>query len=467
MAGSRSRLITWAVLFVVFIGVPFGILKYQAGRKGLSLGSFLKQAIGRAGDRQETPGSGTDATGSSAVAGTNFFAKTPIGDSVQGKPWITNLMVVDLDRDGLKDVVICDAQLNEVRWIRQFPKGVYTEKRIGDPVKAPAHVSACDIDGDGDTDLLVASMGMIFPNNDKIGSVVVLENDGRQNFSNRIVLKDVARVTDVEPGDFNGDGRIDLAVGQFGYDDGEIRWLENKGNRVFESRILLSMSGTIHAPVVDIDGDGDLDIVAIVSQEWEELYVFENDGKGNFKNHMIWGSTNEDFGSSGISIADMNRDGRPDILYTNGDAFDYIPPVPRPWHGVQWFENRGSLKFDYHRIADFPGAYSARAADFDNDGDLDIMAVSAFNRWEEPNAYSLMFLENVGNCRFVPRNLATEPTHLLVLDPADMDGDGRIDFVTGGMHFYPPYDRMSRILLWRNIWPEVFRRGNAGKKETE
>jgi len=294
--------------------------------------------------------------------------------------------------------------------------------------------------------------------------VVVLENDGRQNFSNRVLLKDVARVTDVEAGDFNGDGRIDLAVGQFGYDDGEIRWLENKGNWVFESHVLLSMSGTIHTPVVDIDGDGDLDIVAIVSQEWEELYVFENDGKGNFKNHMIWGSTNEDFGSSGISIADLNRDGRPDILYTNGDAFDYIPPVPRPWHGVQWFENKGNLKFDYHRIADFPGAYSARAADFDNDGDLDIMAVSAFNRWEEPNAYSLMFLENVGNCRFVPRNLATQPTHLLVLEPADMDGDGWIDFVTGGMHFYPPYDRMSRILLWRNIWPDVFRKGNSGTR---
>ena len=36
-----------------------------------------------------------------------------------------------------------------------------------------------------------------------------------------------------------------------------------------------------------------------------------------------------------------------DILYTNGDAFDYIPPGPRPWHGVQWLENKGNLKNIY------------------------------------------------------------------------------------------------------------------------
>ena len=35
-----------------------------------------------------------------------------------------------------------------------------------------------------------------------------------------------------------------------------------------------------------------------------------------------------------------------------------------------------------------------------------------------------------------------------------MDGDGWVDFVTGGMHAYPPFDRMSRITLWQNGWPD-------------
>ena len=65
--------------------------------------------------------------------------------------------------------------------------------------------------------------------------------------------------------------------------------------------------------------------MALVSQEWEEIYVFENDGHAAFKPGMIYGSTNEDFGSSGISLVDMDLDGDLDVLYTNGDAFDYIP----------------------------------------------------------------------------------------------------------------------------------------------
>ncbi|HIJ40176.1 MAG TPA: VCBS repeat-containing protein, partial [Deltaproteobacteria bacterium] len=131
-----------------------------------------------------------------------------------------------------------------------------------------------------------------------------------------------------------------------------------------------------------------------------------------------------------------------------------IPPGPRPWHGVQWLENKGGLTFEYHRIGDFPGAYFANAVDLDKDGDLDIGVVSAFNKWDDPEAQSMIWFENDGKMGFKPHDLASDPTHLLVLDAADMDGDGWVDFVTGGMHAYPPFDRMSRVLLWRNHWPE-------------
>ena len=44
-----------------------------------------------------------------------------------------------------------------------------------------------------------------------------------------------------------------------------------------------------------------------------------------------------------MTLVDMDRDGDPDILYANGDAFEYAPPNSRPWQGVQWLENRGDL----------------------------------------------------------------------------------------------------------------------------
>ena len=324
---------------------------------------------------------------------------------------------------------------------------------IATALPAPARVTPSDVDGDGDVDLLVAVMGTIAPNNDKIGAVVVLENDGAQQFTRHVLVERVARVSDVAPGDFDGDGDVDLAVGQFGYYDGEIRWMENTGAWQFESHPLLNLAGTIHTPVGDLDGDADLDIAAIVSQEWEEVYVFENDGLGGFQRHLVYGSTNDDFGSSGLSLADLDLDGDLDMLYTNGDAFDYTPPGPRPWHGVQWLENAGGLTFEYHRIGDFPGAFSGNAVDADRDGAIDIFVDSAFNDWDSEDALSMGWFENDGTMGFTFRDLATAPTHLLTLASADIDGDGWIDFVTGGMHAYPPYDRMSRVTWWRNDWP--------------
>jgi len=461
MRASKTTIGSLVALFVVLIGIPLSVIIYEANRTGQSPMGYVKRVLTRMGGEKDSPVLSEPPIQTAGQA-VDFVAKKPIGEPMgDSKPWITNLTIVDLDADGLKDVVACDAKLNQICWIRQNPPGQYREFRIGAEVRGPAHVSPCDIDLDGDMDLLIAKMGMIFPNNDRIGAVVVLENDGAGRFTNRTLADKIARVTDVRCGDLDGDGDLDLAVGQFGYDDGEIRWMENKGDWRFDSHILLKLSGTIHTPIKDMDADGDLDVVALISQEWEEIYVFENDGKGAFKTRLVYGSTNEDFGSSGISLVDLDLDGDPDILYTNGDAFDYIPPGPRPWHGVQWLENKGGLQFTYHRVGNLPGAYSANAVDVDQDGDLDIVAVSCFNDWGKPDASSMVWFENDGNMGFVYHGLVSDPTHLLVLDSADMDGDGWVDFVTGGFYAYPPYDRMSRVVLWKNVWP--LRRQTAGQ----
>jgi len=293
-------------------------------------------------------------------------------------------------------------------------------------------------------------LGMLFPNNDKIGSVVILENDGKCNFTKHIAAEKIARVSDVRAADLDNDGDMDLAVAQFGYDDGETRWIENKGNWKFESHILQYLSGPINVEIVDIDKDNDLDIISLVSQEWEEIYCFINDGKGNFQPNLLYGSSNQDYGSSSISLFDLDQDGDVDVLYSNGDAFDYIPPQGRPWHGVQWLENKGNLAFEFHRICNFTGATNVRAADIDNDKDIDLFAVSAFNIWDSPESYSFIWLENDGNMNFIKREITRNPTHLLVCEPGDFNSDGLVDVVTGGMHTYPPFDRMSRITLWTN-----------------
>ncbi len=389
------------------------------------------------------------------AAALRFFEPRAVGNpfAPKDRPLVAQVSIVDLDADGLTDIVACDVLANRVVWVRQSPRGTFTETALGTEVRAPAHAAPVDLDGDGDLDLVVASLGVMFPSNAMIGSIVVLENDGRGHFTNRVLIDGIARVSDVRAGDLDGDGDLDLAVAQFGYDDGETRWMENLGNWKFKSTVLQNLSGPINVEIVDLDGDGDLDIASLVSQEWEEVYGFVNDGRGHFEPMLIWGSTNPDFGSSWLTAIDLDKDGDVDFLYSNGDAFDYAPPSGRPWHGVQWLENTGHLKFAVHRIADFSGASSPQAADLDGDGDLDVVVVSAYNAWDDPAAQSLVWLENDGHMRFSMRGLASTPTHLITVAIDDVNGDGRPDLATGGMHISRPYDRLSRLTLWTNGWP--------------
>ncbi|RPJ56801.1 MAG: VCBS repeat-containing protein [Acidobacteria bacterium] len=447
--GRRSALLPGLVIAAVLVGVPLLVLFYQSYRSGLSVGQMFEHIFkgARKGDQATTA---TEAARGTRI---DFLTPVPIGFPPSAdSPRMGSLEIVDLDKDALPDVLVTDMLANRVGWIRQSPAGTYTEKWISPVIAAPARVNAIDADADGDLDVLVASMGQLFASNDKIGAVVILENDGRQNFTPHTVIDRIARVTDVRGADFTGDGRLDLIVGQFGYDDGETRWMENLGNWQFRSHVLQHLSGVIHTIPEDIDKDGDMDVVSLVSQEWEEIYIFENDGRGTFRSHLVWGSTNEDYGSSGMRLTDMNRDGRTDVLLTNGDAFDYLPPRPRPWHSVQWIENQGGFKFEHHPIGKFNGASGAVAADVDGDGDLDVATVSCYNLWDQPESQSMIWFENDGKLNFTQRDIAHDPTHLINLETADMNGDGKPDFVTVRMDVYPPFSPQGRVVLWLNKW---------------
>ena len=442
-----KNLIPILVILIVIVGIPLLFLNYQARRSGMSIGDAIKRITTKTGSKEA--GSENAAINNSGEK-IDFLTSLPIGMKFTEPPLISHLQAVDLDGDGLLDVIDCDAKTNTINWIRQYPAGVYTESILAGDLIAPAHIQAIDFDNDGDLDLIVAVLGMLFPNNDKIGSVVILENDGHSHFTKHLVVDKIARVSDVRAGDLDKDGDMDLAVAQFGYDDGETRWIENMGDWKFKQHILQNLSGPINVEIVDVDNDGDLDIVSLVSQEWEEIYCFINDGKGNFQPKLIWGSSNQDYGSSGISMCDLDKDGDMDILYSNGDAFDYIPPQGRPWHGAQWLENKGDMKFEFHRLCSFTGATNVRAADIDNDGDLDLFVVSEFNLWDKPDSYSLIWLENTGNMQYTKHEITKNPTHILCCEPGDFNNDGQTDLVTGNMHTYPPFDRMGRITLWTN-----------------
>ena len=325
----------------------------------------------------------------------------------------------------------------------------------------PCHVEPCDLDGDHRTDLLVADLGSFRPADHNRGRVVWLRaRQGGGPFEEIVVASGLGRVADVRPADFDGDGDLDLIVAEFGhYQTGGILLLRNvapAGERPrFEPETIDRRPGTIHVPVHDFNGDGLPDFVALVSQEWEHVEAFINLGKGRFHLQNLWAGPDLNFGSSGIELLDLDRDGDMDILYTNGDAWDnwYVNPS----HGVQWLENLGHFQFAYHRLTDLPGAYYALAGDVDRDGDLDIIAVAWLPPMARPASVmattpvSIICLEQTAPGVFVRHTLETGAPYYATLEVGDFDGDGDLDFAVGpGPLVANALQSRQWLSVWRN-----------------
>ncbi|HEY2251771.1 MAG TPA: VCBS repeat-containing protein [Planctomycetaceae bacterium] len=324
----------------------------------------------------------------------------------------------------------------------------------------PAHAELCDLDADGLTDLVVADLGSFSPSDHAEGKVVWLQRTADAAWRPVVIQAGLGRVADVQPGDFDGDGDIDLVVAEFGWrKTGRILLLENLGNKPgdkgmppeFRMRVLDSRHGTIHVPVADLDGDGRLDFVALISQEHETVVAFLNDGQGGFRKETLFAANEPTFGSSGIQLVDLDLDGDFDVLYTNGDTFDSF--YLKPFHSIRWLENRGTYPFADHFLAAMPGVHRALACDLDGDGDLDIAACSLlpdqlFGRQKSSGYDSLLWLEQTAPGTFARHSLEQGTYEHAALAAGDFDGDGDIDLAVGR---FAEQAGLPPIAVWWNL----------------
>ncbi|MCA9119709.1 MAG: VCBS repeat-containing protein [Planctomycetaceae bacterium] len=380
------------------------------------------------------------------------FAKGRIGPAPRYPGIITHVQVLDFNRDGRSDVIVCDAQRGRVLWYSQSEQDQWEEVVLNRDrlLAAPARATIVDLDGDGDRDVLVAVLGSYMPSDEHVGKAVWLENNGENVFTTRVLLEDVGRVTDVETGDFDADGDLDLVVAVFGHYRGKVVWLENDGHQRYQEHELLALAGAIHVPTGDYDGDGDVDIAALFSQDEESVIAFENTGTAEFapRRRKLFQSSNFDLGTAGLIPCDLDANGKTDFLLVAGDNLDLHVNHPQPWHGCIWLENLGEWNFEPRRLASFGGSYSAAVGDIDADGDLDVALVSMFNKWDRGDAVSIVWLENNGLQEFKTWRIDSSPIELATVACGDLNGDGCADIVAGSFHVVLPFDHIGRITTW-------------------
>ncbi|WP_339897051.1 VCBS repeat-containing protein [uncultured Gilvimarinus sp.] len=100
--------------------------------------------------------------------------------------------------------------------------------------------------------------------------------------------------------------------------------------------------------------------------------------------------------------------------------------------------------FAAHDVGRYYGAVNAKAADMDGDGDLDIVASSWVNDWDDPKRNALIWYENKGAQAFVPHPISQGYRGLVPLVIEDFNGDGLADILTGAFRMDLLHEALNR-----------------------
>lgn len=246
---------------------------------------------------------------------------------------VTNgVVAADINGDGFADIVFGNGGQNNI--IIGDGAGGFrdeTAKRLPMLSDATQDVEFGDADGDGDLDLLVA-------NEDQNRLLI---NDGNGVFTDesleRLAYRGLPEETrEADFGDIDGDGDLDIYFANVNFrrsGDPRDRLLVNDGEGFFSDetadRLPSFTDYTMDADFIDVDADGDADIVTaglVIDKGLSPVpyRVFENDGAGRFAD-----ATARFFGGvsavgTDIETGDVNGDGRMDIFLTNRSGSDFL-----------------------------------------------------------------------------------------------------------------------------------------------
>jgi hypothetical protein len=284
--------------------------------------------------------------------------------------------------------------------------------------------------------MLVLESGILEPNDEPQGTLAQYNlASGRLRFD-KVLIDSLFRPVFVRAFDADGDGAKEFVICEFGDNRGRLALYRYDG-ATYQRQILDATPGAIRFEIRDLTGDGHADIVALFGQGDERIVLYPNDGKGSFSERRVLARFPPVYGSMFFSMHDFNGDGKLDMLYVNGDNYDFSR-VLKPYHGIRILENDGHNNFTERYFFPIYGAAHAAVADFDKDGDLDILTTSNFSDPQRHPERGIMFFENAGGggSPYVFKPYAfgvAAQSQWNLMATGDLNGDGSLDVLIGAM----------------------------------
>jgi RNase P/RNase MRP subunit p29 len=311
----------------------------------------------------------------------------------------------DFDADGFADLYVTRVRARDSLYLncRNGTFADVTETLGLSKADEPSNGATwADVDGDGDLDLFVTTFGKQAKRH-----YLYLQEAGNfreDGFNRGIAMANEGPLygTSATFGDYDNDGYLDLYVGEWRRDDAvpeaertrnHARLFRNLGADrpgFFEDvtepagvRVggeaangVIKLDGVfVFTPVfADLDDDGALDLA--LTSDFGSSRLFWNRGDGTFMDGTSEAKVGTEQAGMGASIADYDGDGRLDWFVTS------IYEPRRRYNGNRLFRNSGKRRFvdttDAVGVRDIGWGWGNSMLDFDNDGDLDLLAVAGF-----------------------------------------------------------------------------------------
>jgi hypothetical protein len=324
-----------------------------------------------------------------------------------------SVTAADLDGDGDLDALSASSADHTIAWHENLTGdgATWTSRDLTTTALLASSVVAADMDRDGDPDALAASAAL-----DRVLLLANLAIHRNAAFlTSTPISAGFPGAYSVAPADIDGDGDLDLAATSFGLS--QLAWFENSagsGASWVVRPLAASVPGARSVAASDLDGDGDLDLVAAPSAGAELSWHQNADGRGTNWNARPIGATPG--GVSEVTVADLDGDGDGDVIAAASGPAE-----------VAWYANEGGQGANWTRrvvAANAPGVRAVGAADVDRDGDLDVLVGSAA-------ASEVAWHENLAGdgTSFASRTVSSDALSAVAARAADVDRDGDLDVV--------------------------------------